>query len=439
MIEIRNDPMLEDTGVQLEGGYIKNNNLTLNLFWLGFMIYIVSYAVSSTNQVSFIIVNLFQVFGLGLLFPSAALLMKFKIENSYLKILFIIYILWLITVVFRGIKFDYDSMKQMLFNPMRGGLHYLVPMVILFPLSYSLFKKLFGVIIILGFFFLMFSLLFYKELLFPSNYYLSQGIFENFSQHLSFSIGFVMLTYIYHSKSRNLFSLFVMALTFLLAVIRARRGMIFMSFNILFFSYLIYQTVNKTKVLNIVLSGFVVIMMVYGAIRIYENNRKDTFSLITERIGDDTRTEVETYFFRAFELKDWIIGRGMNGQYFCPGVQDGEGRISIYRGVIETGFLQIVLNGGLISLCLFLLISVPALFKGIFQSKNLLSKAAGIWILLFLIYSYPGTPAIFSLNYILVWLSIGIGYSGEIRNLSDEEIMQNIRQDRKSISPDLHE
>ncbi|MBN2522178.1 MAG: hypothetical protein JXB24_02840 [Bacteroidales bacterium] len=405
----------------------KKNSLLLNLFWLGFIVYITSYAVSSTSQISYILVNVLQILGLALLFPSAVMVMQFRIENKYLRTLFILYVFWLLAVVIRGISFDYDSLKQMFFNPLRGALVYFVPLVILMPFNAMFFRKLVGVIMFLGFCFLVFSIASYKQLLFPLNYYLSQGIFENYSQHLSLPLGFVLLTYIYHTNSKNLFALFLMILTFLLAVFRARRGMIFMSFNIIFLAFLVYQWVNKARVVRIVLLGFLIIIAAYAAMNLYENNRRDTFSLITERIDDDTRSEVETYFYRDFKIKDWIIGRGINGQYFCPGVEDGEGRISIYRSVIETGFLQIILNGGIISLLLFMLISIPAMLKGLFHSNNLLTKAAGIWILLFYLYAYPGTPGIFSLNYILVWISIGVCYSHQLRYLTDNDILDWFR------------
>lgn len=414
--------------VGLENMTNRKDSLLLNLFWLGFMIYITSYAISSTNQVNFVFVNVLQIIGLALLLPSAVVIMQFRIENKYLRTLFVLYIFWLLTVVIRGFSFDYDFLKQMLFSPMRGVLVYFIPLVVLIPLNAVFFRKLVGTILFLGFCFLIFSVVSSRQLLFPVNYYLSQGIFETYSQHLSLPLGFILLTYIYHTSSRNLFALFLMMMTFLLAVLRARRGMIFLSFNILFLSFIVYQWINKTRVVRIVLLGFVIIIAAYSAMKLYENNRKDTFSLITERIDDDTRSEVETYFYRDFKIKDWIIGRGINGQYFCPGVEDAEGGISIYRSVIETGFLQIILNGGMISLLLFMLISIPALVKGIFHSNNLLSKAAGIWILLFYIYAYPGTPTIFSLNYIMVWISIGACYSQPLRDLSDNEILAWFKQ-----------
>ncbi len=400
----------------------RSYRVPVNLFWIGFIIYAASYSISATDQVNFIIINLLQIVALGMIVPSAVLLMEFKIENSYLRVIFILYVFWLFAVVLRGISFDYDSVKQMLFNPVRGVLKFFVPLVILFRKNFSFYRRLFDAIYILGIIYLLFSLLAVKEIIFPSNYYMSQGIVENFSQHLSFTSAFLLLTFIYHSKSRNLFSVFIVFLTFLFAVLRARRGLMFISFSMMFFSFIIYQYANKTKVVNMVISGFFILMVSYAAMRIYDENRNDTFSLLTERIGDDTRSEVEEYFYRDFKLKDWVIGRGMNGQYFCPGVFDGE-QVSVHRGVIETGFLQIILNGGVISLFLFVLLAIPGMIKGIFTSNNLLSKAAGIWIVLFFLYAYPGGPAIFTLNYILVWLSIGICYSEKIRKMSDNDII----------------
>ena len=117
---------------------------------------------------------------------------------------------------------------------------------------------------------------------------------------------------------------------------------------------------------------------------------------------------------------DWAIGKGINGEYFCPGID--EDAPTNYRNIIETGYLQIILKGGIIRLILYLLIAIPALILGLFFSKNLLSKAAGIWIFISLISLYPATVNSFNLNYLLVWISIGICYSKELRILPDDQI-----------------
>lgn len=418
------DTSLDEVKVQ---NTIMTSAVAMNLFWLGFIVYIASFVISTSDEVNYVICNIFQITGLLLMVPSAVLLMSLKIENTYLKAVFFVYILWLLSVVVRGIQFDYESIKQLLFDPSSGLFLYLVPLVILIPVNSSLIKRLFTTIAALCIIYLLYDLIFIRQLLYPYENMRSQAMFEYFTQHLSLPGGFFLLTYIYHSKKNNLLILFTLAVTFVLAVIRARRGLMLMSFSMLFFAFFIYQYENKTRVVNIIVSLFFVIIVTYGVVRIYSENRKDTFSLITERIGQQTRMEVEQYFYRDLKTKDWIIGKGMNGEYFCPGVNEGEGRITIYRKVIETGFLQIILKGGVISLGLLALIAIPAIFKGLFNSRNILSKAAGIWVLLLFFFLYPATPTMFSLHYIIVWISIGICYSDRLRNLTDLEILNALK------------
>ena len=414
--------MIDNPDSIIEERFDNKSVIALNIFWVGFIIYIASFTISTSGLVSYVVCNLFQIAGLLMMLPSAVFIMQLRIDNKYLRILFLFYFLWLLGVFIRGLRFDYIFLKQLLFDPGSGLLLYLVPLVILFPRNPSHLKKVFDVIIILGLFYIAYASIFIKEILKPFNDFRSQAIIEYFSQHLSLPTGFMLLTFLFHSGKRKLFALFIICLTFFFTVIRARRGLMLISFSMLLFSYFLFQLSNKKKIINSILSIFIISIISFVAVRLYDEQRKDTFGLITERIGQQTRSRVEEYFYRDLNTKDWIIGKGMNGKYFCPGVEEGIGRISIYRSVIETGFLQIILNGGLISLGLLLLIAIPAIFKGLFNSKNLLSKAAAMWIVIFLLYLYPGTPAIFSLYHILVWISIGICYSEDIRNSSDSYI-----------------
>jgi hypothetical protein len=404
----------------------------INLFWLGFLIYVVSYTISATDEVNYVVCNVFQLLGLFLLLPSSAILIYLKIENSFLRIMFFTYILWQVATVIRGFEFDYEVAKQLLFDPNSGAFLYLAPVIMLIPVNINFLKKIFQVIIVLSIFFIFYDIIFIRQLVYPSENMRSQAMIEYFTQQLSLCGGLLLLTYFYHSRKANLFILFTMAVTFLLAVIRARRGLIFMTFSMLF-SYLIYHYINKTKVVNMVLSLFLITIITFVAIRVYNENRKDTFSLITERINQRTRSEVVKYFYRDMQAKDWIIGKGLNGEYFCPGVTEGVGRITIYRRVVETGYLQVILNGGLISLVLLLLIAIPGMVRGIFYSKNILSKAAGIWIFLFLLFMYPGTITKFSMHYLLVWISIGICYSNQICSLPDETIREMFTSKQKNV------
>jgi hypothetical protein len=328
----------------------------------------------------------------------------------------------LVTVITRGFLFEYQFIKHILFDATFGILLYFAPLILLFPRDLIYYKKVFDVVVVLAIAYLVYDLLFIKDLLYLGRNIKSQAILEYFSQHLSLPSGFLLMTYIYHSKKRWLFALIVIVLTFLLAAIRARRSLMFMSINILVFSYFIYYYTHKVKLLVFILSFILITAIYIAGAKIYSGNRTGLFSYVTERIDENTRVGVEQYFYRDMKPIDWLVGRGINGQYYCPLII--EGTLTPYRGVIETGYLQNILYGGVISIGLLLFIAIPAMFKGLFRSKNLLSKAAGLWILLFLIDLYPATPTIFSMNYLLVWMSIGICYSKKIRDTPENETVE---------------
>jgi len=225
----------------------------------------------------------------------------------------------------------------------------------------------------------------------------------------------------------NLFALFVIVLTFVFAIIRARRGLAFLAIFPIIGAYFVYLFYSKNRFLKIVFFLVLAITITLGiahsrSLLNYFGQNSST-SWFLDRITQDTRSEVEEYFYQDMKTRDWIIGKGINGQYYCPGVDLGNGRISVYRSGIETDYLTIVLKGGLISLGLLLLITIPAIIKGFVRSKNLLAKASAVWIILYLAALYPAPVTTFTLNYIIVWISIGLCYSKKVRNLSDNEIL----------------
>src|SRR5690606_104511 len=120
-----------------------------------------------------------------------------------------------------------------------------------------------------------------------------------------------------------------------------------------------------------------------------------------------------------------IIGKGMDGEYYCPGIDPDD--VTGYRSTIETDYLQLVLKGGLVSVIMFLLITIPAIIKGLFFSRNLLTKAAACWIIWVLLNMYPATIITFTLQYILLWISVAICFSPFIRNMAEEELTNYLR------------
>lgn len=387
-----------------------------DLFWLGFMIYTVAFAVSQTTMVSWILCQAFQLLGLGMILVGAFSQLRFTFDSLSFKHLYVLYMAWLAFVVVRGLATDYDGIKAMLFDASFGLFPYFVPLIVLFPRNLLFYKRLFDVIFIFGLAFLAISAVFIKQIIIADNENLiSKGIVEVFTRTMGMTTGFILLTFVYHTKKRNLLSIFILFVIMLMAIYKGRRGLLIMSVLPLMVAYFFYLFESKAKILVVLISVLVGgVLLVYGMSFL---EKSSLFNTLKDRGLEDTRSSVEACFYDDMTFKDWVIGRGMRGEYYCPGIDIGSG--SKYRYVIETDYLQIMLKGGIISFGLLLLITIPAAFLGLFRSKNLLSKAAGAWIILALINMYPSTVNTFSINYLIVWISVGIGYSKAIRDLPE--------------------
>ena len=305
-------------------------------------------------------------------------------------------------------------------NPYDGITLYFAPLILLFPKNLIYIKKVLNVIILLSALFLVFSLYSLDQLL-AANSVHGQDIIEEYARFLVLPIGFVLLLNKYQTSRTNIYSFFIILLTFLLAVIRARRGLIFISVNIIVFSFIFYFYANKGNLIKRFLPLVMVPLLLLYAAKVYEENKAGAFSYVTERITEDTRSQVLAFFYLDLNTNDWIIGKGIAGEYYCPVFDES---LSDYRNTIEMDYLQIILKGGIISLGILLLITIPAIIKGLFYSKNMLSKAAGLWILFWLVNMYPTTVTDFALNYLMVWMCVGICYSPEIRELPDKLVQE---------------
>ncbi len=414
------EQLQENTIVELP--YVSSKEArAVKMFWFGFIIFTAGYTI--TKGLPGNILRWYMVQGIGLLFciPAAMNLISLRLNNGYLKNLHILYCIWLCVVIMRGISFNYADLRTLLFDAEYGLLIYFVPVVLWFPKKIAHLTRVFDTIAILSIIYIAYCLMFRGPLLNPEDDDIGtgQGLIENFSKTLSVPSGFILLTYIYHSNKRKLLALFVVGMTLLLALIRARRGLLFMEVSYLFFTYVIFCYINRQKRSILLISVLILGLVAFAGVKLYNQKQKGVLTSISERADQDTRTQVEVCYYDDMQTKDWIIGRGLKGEYFCPAVDKD---FSNYRSVIETDYLNIILKGGLISLVLLLLITIPAMIKGIFYSENTLSKAAGIWILLWLIDLYPTTVYTFTLNHMLVWICVGICYSKSIRYMPETTI-----------------
>ena len=398
--------------------YDRYELIAINVFWLGFILYISSSTILSTKEMSFMLFQPLQLLGFAAIFSAGAYLMKPDFESEYLKIFFFLFAFWAMVILLRGVSLSKDDLKLILLNPWFGGLFYFVPFLVLFRRSFLLYKKVFSAIIILGVIFLLYSLMFMDILTeaIPDNR--NRTVVEYFSKSLGITFLFILFTHMYHSRTKNIFAILGVLVIIILGVIRARRGILFMCVLGLLIAGFIYFINAKSKILSGALLIGLLLAAVWGGVYVFLNMDVEALSYLQDRGVTDTRTGVELYFYQDMEGLDWVVGRGMMGEYYCPTMSEGN-----YRGTVETDYLNMILKGGLVNLGLLLLILLPAIVLGIFNSKNNLTKGFAFWILFWLINTHPSTVQVFTMNYFLVWLGVGVCYSPFIRSISEEKMV----------------
>lgn len=390
--------------------YYDSTKGNINKFFFGLALYSVGAILSY-----FIDIRLAQVLQVLALIPFCWFgikLVDVRVENSYFKVFFTVLIIYHILVIIRGFVFTYESIKEYLFYDYKFW-PYLIPFTALFIKDISFFKRMFNWFFFGGILFLLLSILFQKV----------QGLGEYSISWFSSGCGFILLTWKYHSKKKQAIAVVVVILALYFATVLARRNAILTVGNFVIFSYLLYIFYySKGNILQKIISFLLITLFLLSGILFFEEKKNSDFELITNRALEDTRQDVFDYYFKGMKDDMWF-GKGMSGTYYCPLiVPDTDSDFVFYRDVIECGYFQIILNGGLINLLLFLLIALPAVFLGFFYSKNGLTKACSIIILLWLIDMVPYGLPMLSIRYVLFWIAIGVCYSKTIRQISEEDM-----------------
>lgn len=398
----------------------------LNVFWFGFAVYTLGFIYS--NDEKFFLwptkLQAIQAFALILMAIGSVSLMKFRFDDPYLKTVFTVFMIYTLTVVIRGFQTDFNFVKKMLFNPFYGMLHYFLPLVILLPRNINLYKKVFNVLFFFSLFYFVLLISYSGTLLDPRwDNEFGKGMTELLFQNLTLPTGFLLLTFAYHTNKKLLITGIVFLITIYFLILRARRGGLFIAATILIGALLLYLSYTKKQGLTIAL---LVILVPVMTIYLTGVKLPGMFDFLLARGTEDTRSGVEQYMSVSMSNLDWLIGKGINGKYYCPIIINME-TMDYTRDVVETGYLQIILKGGYMSLLLMGMILFPAVYKGLFDSKNLLTKGAATLIILWMISLHPTVVDGFTMQYMIVWVSVGICYSKKIRDLPNKSIINYLK------------
>ena len=394
-----------------------------------FLIGILIYSISGNFLFEFIpgqIVNVIQIIGLGTwAFYWTKLASLKNISDWYLRLTICLLIIWQLYIICHGFIFKYPFIKDHLSTDNRA-LAYLVPLAVFVSVNNTHFWQiLFNYLHKIG---VVFLVLFPFSLLYLLS---NQNVAEQYVWVLAMGSGFILLTSFYHSKKRFTVALVVMVLSLLFITVMARRNIMVTCGCFLFFSLLAIPIINKNTSLikkGIFLFSFVLFTVI--GYSIFTSNQDGMFRGFTKRATDNTRETVFLFYFLDMSPTDFVIGKGINGTYFCPdmdqawsgGSEPPEHRDLDDRIYIECGYLQLILNGGIIYLGLYLLILVPAMFKGFFLSRNLFSKSCAILIFMHLIDMAPFGLPTFSLRQFTLWFCVAVCFSKEIRKMDEDEM-----------------
>lgn len=391
-------------------------------FWASIITYSIGYLLSITDHVPYIFCRLMMALGLGGMVYSMLLLTKFRITNSYFRFIFIIYSIWQIYIIKEALyDFNYEMLSTYLFSPYLL-LPYLVPLVIFIPANIFYLRKIFDFFTVTTILLFIFFILFSNELLYINSAFSEQTVWT-----FGTGSGFLLLTWIYHNTKRRLISFSAVILSLFIATVMARRNIMLTFSNYLLFSILLIIFSSKQSIRSKIYLFTFILLTTFSIYYLFTSYQDILFSKISARFTQETRDVVFLAFFKDMSPNDLLFGKGFGGTYYCPGIEPDRD----YRYLIESGYLQIILKGGYISLGLFLLVTLPAAYLGMIKSNNILSRATGAIVFLWLIDMVPWGMAAINIRYILLWTSISVCYSKEIRQLSDNEIINSFKLFRK--------
>lgn len=205
---------------------------------------------------------------------------------------------------------------------------------------------------------------------------------------------------------------------FILMLLNARRNMI-VSLSLFFIVALLASnsTLLRRNMRAIILVISAIILSITIVVASWGTLSTTLFDRVLYRGIENTRSQVELLFIydlASSPASDWIIGRGIDGAYEQISQNMETMETQSERDVIETGYLYLILKGGIVYLLLIMIFLFTAFFKGISCHKPLFTGLS-LFLLIYLLDLYMTNPvSFFSVKTVIFWfiVSLCLQYSG---------------------------
>lgn len=347
-------------------------------------------------------------------------------KNDQIGFLFYLFLFWTFLMILGGLNFEDLFLKRVL----SGHFYfYFFPLIVLINFNVDLIRKIIGLSTAL-----MIIVLLIIISLFNFLNILSPFLFEKFSKSFAAISGFMFLIYYFLNRFTKVLTILTIFLILMLNVYLGRRAEFSYYLLCIFFGILInvFFTAGYSSMKRKINTILMIILFSFSLSTFYFIN-KEKFSFIVHRFesGYKNRELVINELVKDLDVTNsWIIGKGISGEYKSKYHATTSMKT---RDIIENGYLNMILKGGIIYLILFSIISIKAIYLGFFKSKNAFTKALSTYLVINLIIMFGfGVPELL-LKYLLVWISISGCLSLKFRELTDSQIVLLLNQKKSKV------
>ncbi|MDQ6991282.1 MAG: hypothetical protein Q9M11_06075 [Mariprofundaceae bacterium] len=343
--------------------------------------------------------------------------------DSYLYVLYVLLLIWSVLVIIRSFSTEMQDMLTLLGNRQMGWV-WLTPLAFAFGMRIEyLFVLSSFWISMLRVFLIIFLMIF-----------ISMPYHSVFSMQTIFlpTVFLIMIVNYLNFEGKIIIFFSVLALLIISNIgsdvggdVRINYVFIAMALAVMYLLNVFYEKTPPFRKASIMM-GTLFIMMILSVSMFHTSNDKKIEV-------QDTRTFLYEEMFDDLSIGDTIVGRGALGKYYSPffahwnemGYALGD---SDMRPTVEVGYLKMILKGGWLLLFLSVIILLTGAIKGMFYSRNNLSRACGSYIFMYLILWFLSLPPAYSPNLLLVWIAAGVCLTHRIGQMSEVELKKVIAE-----------
>ena len=373
---------------------------------------------ANTSSFSFVLVFLFTslFFGKSILYSIFHREEKPKLKTS---LLFFLYIIVCLILLIRNFKLDYGYLRELVISPYTF-LPYLLPLFIR-KYNQNFLATVVKVILINNLVYVVLTIIFFIN----GGSIRSVGFVEDSIKYFAMPNFLLMLIYSKLTNKKKFVTLLVFILSFIISILAARRSLVWTHGWVLILFVFVNYFSSDSGILKKVRLFVLTVIMGFGLLWSYDYYSEKVLGSLFERIDADTRSAVETDFRNDMEIDDWIFGKGIGGTYKLVQTDflydENDQKLS-ERNIIESGYQNILLNGGYFLLFIFIIIYGVAVYRGIFRSHNFYAKAFAAFIILHVVESYPAGIFTFNTRFFILWCCIFTCWDPSFLNKKNTEI-----------------